>query len=43
MYLTDGSLENSFAISLSLFLIVTTSVLIGTLLPFGRHQAPLHC
>ena len=35
MYITDGSFENSCAISLSLFLIVMTSVLTGTLLPFG--------
>ena len=39
VFLTDGSLENSFAISLSLFLIVTSSVLIGTMLPFGLAKA----
>lgn len=39
MYITDGSFENSCAISLSLFLIVMTSVLTGTLLPFGLAKA----
>lgn len=39
VYITDGSLENSFAISLSLFLIVCTSVLTGTMLPFGLAKA----
>lgn len=39
VYITDGSLENSFAISLSLFLIVLTSVLTGTMLPFGLAKA----
>jgi len=34
VYLTNGSLLNSTAISLSLFAIVMTSVLIGTALPF---------
>lgn len=35
VYITDGSFVNSCAISLSLFLIVMTSVLTGTMLPFG--------
>ena len=35
VYLTNGSLINSSAISLSLFAIVMTSVLTGTALPFG--------
>ena len=35
VYLTNGSLVNSSAISLSLFAIVMTSVLTGTALPFG--------
>lgn len=39
VYITDGSLENSFAISLSLFLIVLASVLTGTMLPFGLAKA----
>lgn len=39
MYITDGSLENSCAISLSLFMIVMTSVLTGTMLPFGLAKA----
>lgn len=39
VYITDGSLENSFAISLSLFLIVLVSVLTGTMLPFGLAKA----
>ncbi len=34
VYLTNGSLLNSTAISLSLFCIVMTSVLIGSALPF---------
>ena len=35
VYLTNGSLLNSAAISLSLFTIVMTSVLTGTALPFA--------
>ncbi|DBA96070.1 TPA: hypothetical protein ACH3X1_001569 [Trebouxia sp. C0004] len=35
VFITDGSLVNSCAISLSLFMIVMTSVLTGTMLPFG--------
>ena len=35
VYLTNGSLINSSAISISLFAIVMTSVLTGTALPFG--------
>jgi hypothetical protein len=35
VYVTNGGLANSAAIALSLFLIVMTSVLTGTLLPFG--------
>lgn len=35
VYLTNGSLVNSSAISISLFAIVMTSVLTGTALPFG--------
>lgn len=35
VYITNGSLANSAAIATSLFLIVMTSVVTGTLLPFG--------
>ncbi len=35
MYITDGSLMDSVAISASLFCIVMSSVLTGTALPFG--------
>lgn len=35
VYLTNGSLINSSAISIALFAIVMTSVLTGTALPFG--------
>ncbi|GAX82040.1 hypothetical protein CEUSTIGMA_g9468.t1 [Chlamydomonas eustigma] len=35
VYLTNGDLRNSFSISLSLFLIVMTSVILGTGLPFA--------
>ena len=35
VYLTNGDTLNSSAIALSLFLIVCTSVIVGTLLPFG--------
>lgn len=35
VYLTNGSLLNSTAISVSLFAIVMTSVLTGTALPFA--------
>ncbi|KAL0055784.1 hypothetical protein WJX82_004301 [Trebouxia sp. C0006] len=39
VFITDGSLVNSCAISLSLFMIVMTSVLTGTMLPFGLAKA----
>ena len=39
MFITDGSFVNSCAISLSLFMIVMTSVLTGTMLPFGLAKA----
>ena len=39
VYITDGSFVNSCAISLSLFMIVMTSVLTGTILPFGLAKA----
>ena len=35
VYITDGSLMDSVAISASLFCIVMSSVLTGTALPFG--------
>jgi Mg/Co/Ni transporter MgtE len=35
VYVSEGSLLDSFAISTSLFCIVMTSVLTGTVLPFG--------
>ena len=35
VFITDGSLTNSFAISTALFTIVITSVVTGTVLPFG--------
>ena len=35
VYLTNGSLLNAFAISVSLLAIVTASVLLGTGLPFA--------
>ena len=35
VYVTNGGLANSAAIAASLFLIVMTSVVTGTLLPFG--------
>ena len=35
VFITDGSLMNSFAISTALFLIVIISVITGTALPFG--------
>ena len=35
VYITNGDALNSSAIALSLFLIVCTSVIVGTLLPFG--------
>ncbi len=35
MYITEGSLMDSVAISASLFCIVVSSVLTGTALPFG--------
>lgn len=38
VYVTNGGLLNSLAISASLFLIVMSSVLIGTLLPFGLQR-----
>lgn len=34
VFITNGNLTNAFAISLSLFLIVNASVLLGTTLPF---------
>jgi hypothetical protein len=37
--ITDGSLMNSFAISSALFTIVMTSVVTGTVLPFGLAMA----
>ena len=37
--ITDGSLMNSFAISSALFTIVMTSVITGTVLPFGLAMA----
>ena len=39
VYLTNGDVLNSSAIALSLFLIVCTSVIVGTLLPFGLARA----
>ena len=39
VYLTNGDILNSSAIALSLFLIVCTSVIVGTLLPFGLARA----
>eukprot|EP00884_Botryococcus_braunii_P011280 jgi/Botrbrau1/20152/Bobra.0173s0054.1 len=38
VYATNGSIVNAFAISMSLFLIVMTSVLTGTALPFGLQK-----
>ena len=35
VYVTNGDLNNACAISLSLFLIVQTSVVLGTALPFA--------
>jgi Mg/Co/Ni transporter MgtE len=35
VYITNGDLQNSFAISISLFIIVMTSVCSGTVLPFA--------
>lgn len=39
VYVTNGDVINSTAIALSLFLIVCTSVIVGTLLPFGLARA----
>lgn len=39
VYVTNGSALNSSAIAFSLFLIVCTSVIVGTLLPFGLAKA----
>eukprot|EP00891_Asterochloris_glomerata_P003580 jgi/Astpho2/3580/fgenesh1_pg.00057_%23_49_t len=39
VYITNGNLWNSIAISTSLFFIVVTSVVSGTLLPFGLAKA----
>ncbi|KAG7669462.1 hypothetical protein Ndes2526B_g05794 [Nannochloris sp. 'desiccata'] len=39
VYLTNGNALNSTAISMSLFLIVVTSVLLGAALPFGLAKA----
>ena len=39
VYVTNGSALNSSAIAFSLFLIVCTSVIVGTLLPFGLARA----
>ena len=39
VYLTNGDVANSTAISLSLFLIVVTSVVTGTALPFALARA----
>lgn len=39
VYVTNGSVINSLAIAFSLFLIVCTSVIVGTLLPFGLARA----
>ena len=39
VYATNGDLSNSCAISLSLFLIVQTSVVLGTGLPFALAKA----
>ena len=39
VYITDGGLMNSFAISSALFCIVMTSVVTGTVLPFGLAMA----
>ena len=39
VYVTNGSTLNSSAIAFSLFLIVCTSVIVGTLLPFGLAKA----
>jgi len=39
VYITNGDALNSAAIALSLFLIVCTSVIVGTLLPFGLARA----
>lgn len=41
VYVTNGDARNSSAIALSLFLIVCTSVMVGTLLPFGLAKAGL--
>lgn len=41
VYITNGDARNSCAIALSLFLIVGTSVMVGTLLPFGLSKAGL--
>jgi len=41
VYLTNGDVRNASAIALSLFLIVCTSVVVGTLLPFGLARAKL--
>lgn len=38
VYLTDGDSTNAFAISLSLFLIVISSTILGTSLPFILYQ-----
>lgn len=35
MIITDGHIENAAAISLSLFIIVLSSVVLGSALPFG--------
>lgn len=39
VYITNGDVINASAIALSLFLIVCTSVIVGTLLPFGLARA----
>ena len=39
VYVTNGSLVSSFAISTSLFLIVVSSVFTGTVLPFALARA----
>jgi len=41
VYLTNGDVRNASAIAMSLFLIVCTSVVVGTLLPFGLAKAKL--
>ena len=41
VYLTNGDVVNSIAISTSLFMIVMTSVLAGAALPFGLAKAGL--